>query len=843
MKRTLALLLAVLMVVSMFAGCGSKTEPAATTAAAATEATQAVEESVFTYNDSVSVLCANWNPHTYETNDDAYLVDTVPTRLGFYTFVFNEELHPVEGQDPYAGYYIMPEMAAGDPVDITEQVKAEHPEFDIPESATTGYAYTIDLNPDACWEDGTPITADDYVESMKRLLDPEMLNYRAADYYASDLCIAGAEAYAKGGTTTYEYNSAALADLTKGEDGQYVNADGKKMYVALDIGCDSLGGDALKEYVDAYGADYFDVSKWEVLTAAMTDDGVAPMTDETLDALTTTVTGNPAWNETDGSTVPGYLVYAEEWAVVPYESVGLYKSGDYQITMVLSKAMAGFNLFYNLTSNWLVKVDLYDELTTTTNGVKTTSYGTSVDTYMSYGPYKLTYFQSEKSLKCEKNENWYGWNDGNHNYVDPTDGETYQMYMTDVVDCQVVAESSTNKLMFLKGELMTYGLGSEDFATYRQSDFCHPNPKETLFFLILNGHKSAIDEREAASTFDQNTTDLQTMTLPSFRKAVAVTYDKNLFAATVSPARSGGFGIIGNTYIYDPETGATYRSTDQAKQVLCDFYSVDTSAFATLDEAVDSITGYDPEAAKVLYTEAFAEAIDKGYITDKDGDGVSDQTVTIEYALSADSDFMTTTIDYLNEKMNEVTDGTPFAGKVKFVKSAPYGNDWSNKIKAGLADTVLAGWTGSKMNPFSLTDLYVNPDKQYDAGWFVSETVDLTLTIDGKELTTNLYQWSDALNGATITIDGAEYNFGDGMADIETRLNILAGIEGKILQTYDYLPMLQDSSMFLLSQKAYYVVDEFNPVLAYGDLAYLKYNYSDAEWTAYVAEQGGELSY
>lgn len=41
---------------------------------------------------------------------------------------------------------------------------------------------------------------------------------------------------------------------------------------------------------------------------------MAPLTDETLDALTTTITGNPAWGEEDGSTLPDYLVYANEWA-------------------------------------------------------------------------------------------------------------------------------------------------------------------------------------------------------------------------------------------------------------------------------------------------------------------------------------------------------------------------------------------------------------------------------------------------------------------------------------------------------------------------------------------------
>lgn len=862
-KKILALLLALVMAVAVFAGCQTPAEPSEATAAPAAsgdpsgEATDAPEADTYTYQDSVSVMATNWNPHTYQTADDAYPVDTADIRIGLYELIFNDELHPVEGKEPFTGYVVLPEMAASLPVDVTEQVKAEHPEFGIPEDMTSGYAYTIDLNPDACWEDGTPINADTYVYSMQKLLDPKLLNYRAVDYYGQNFSIAGAEEYANAGRTVdldnYAMSGYTLEDLTLGEDGQYVSPEGSPMFVGVnfDLSWTAQSGGTLQELVEAYGDQYFNMERWEELVALADENGLAPLTEDSY-AMLVSLISTDAWME-DESNAPCYFVERKTYPEVDFSTVGLYKSGDYQITLVLDKALAGFNLYYSLTSNWIVKEDLYESCLTSSTGadgveVWSSTYNTSVETTSSYGPYKLVEFQTDKFMRYEKNENWYGWTDGKHEYVDPNDGQTYPMYQTTAIECEVVEEAATRKLMFLRGELMGYGLGSEDFDTYRSSEYCYATPAETIFFLILNGYLEAIQSREAAADFDQTQYDLETMTVLEFRKAVALTYDKDLFAATVSPARSGGYGIIGNAYVWDVDTGALYRDTDQAKQALCNAYSVDVSEYASLDEAAASITGYDPEQAKVFYGEAFTKALEAGYITDEDGDGISDQTVRIEYCISVDNDFMTQTIDYLNEKMAEVTAGTPFEGKVQFVKSAPYGNEWSDRIREGLSDTVLAGWQGSALNPFSLTDQYTNPQYMYDANWFDATTVDMTLelTVDGeaRSITMNLREWSDALNGAAVTAeDGNTYNFGDGMADQQDRLTILAAIETQILGTYNYLPMLQDGSMALLSQQVYYVVEEYNPILGRGGIQYLRYNYDDAEWAAYVAENGGELTY
>lgn len=279
------------------------------------------------------------------------------------------------------------------------------------------------MNPNATWEDGTPINADTYVYSMQQLLNPDLLNYRASDYYAGQFCIAGAEAYANAGNTAYTDNALGNAytmdDLTLGEDGQYVGPNGERMYIGLDFALDWTGGDTLNDYIEAYGTDYFDTTNWETLIAMADENGLIPLTDENLALFTPVTTGNPAWGETEAD-LPNYFVYGVDYPEVEYDgTVGLYKSGDYQITLVLGKALAGFNLYYTLTSNWIVYEPYYEECLTESNGVWSSTYCTSVETTMAYGPYKLTEYQTDKFMKFEKNENWYGWTDGQHQFVDP----------------------------------------------------------------------------------------------------------------------------------------------------------------------------------------------------------------------------------------------------------------------------------------------------------------------------------------------------------------------------------------------------------------------------------------
>jgi hypothetical protein len=286
------------------------------------------------------------------------------------------------------------------------------------------------------------------------------------------------------------------------------------------------------------------------------------------------------------------------------------------------------------------------------------------------------------------------------------------------------------------------------------------------------------------------------------------------------------------------DSGESYRDTAPAKKVLCDFYGVNLDDFnGDLDGATASITGYDPTLAGKLFQTAFSEAKAKFGLKDTD-------RVEIEYAVSAAGSFITKTLDYLNTELDKVLAPVGLAGRVRFVESVPFGNTWSEKIRGGESDTVLAGWTGGLLDPFNTIEYYTNPVYQpYCNKWYDTEKQALTLEIDGEAVTMSLTEWGKCLNGTRIEKNGKGYNFGYGLASDEIRLTVLAGIEGKILSSYSYIPMLQDGSYYLLSQKVAYPVDEYAPVLGYGGIKYLTYRFTDGEWESFVKSQGGRLNY
>ena len=148
---------------------------------------------VYTYKTYLSTSPKTWNVHNWETSDEGYVSGFC--EIGLYDCILNDEKK---------GYKFVTEMASEMPVDVVDQLTDDEIETYYEGNPTSGMAWDIALNPDAVWEDGTKITAKDYVDSMELQLSPKYANYRADGYFGSNLVLVNAENYFKQGRQTIE---------------------------------------------------------------------------------------------------------------------------------------------------------------------------------------------------------------------------------------------------------------------------------------------------------------------------------------------------------------------------------------------------------------------------------------------------------------------------------------------------------------------------------------------------------------------------------------------------------------------------------------------------------------
>ena len=815
MKKLLSLVLAVVMVLGLVA-CGGNGGSETT---APVETTTPAVEGTYTYNYALAEFPTNWNYHTYQTNIDAEILDYISS--GFYVFDYNETKD---------GYAMVDGMAVGDPVDVTADYVGQ---YGIVEG-DTARAYILNLRQDLKWQDGTPITAHDFVESAKRLLNPEAQNYRADGMYAGSVQIHNAEAYLKQGQVNMTENNLAptrylVADLVKAEDGTYTTPDGIPMYIATGFALtDWLSGNTLQYYVEGYGDAMFDVESFNALAAMANEEGLVAATDETIDLLTKVITFSADWGES-ADNIPDYLVYEVTYPEVAWENVGWFAKSDYELVFVMDAPLDGFYLKYNLPAP-LVNIEMYDACASVVDGVYTNTYCTSAETTMSYGPYKLTSYQADKQYVLEKNEYFYDLSE-----------DTYQATSI-VVDC--VKEASTRLELFLQGKLDTFGLSKDYMDEYQMSDYCYYATGDSTFAMVFNPDAEALVTAQAAAGENINKTIL---TIKEFRQAMSYALDRNAFCLATSPMNAPGFGLFSGLIISDPESGTAYRTTDVAKNVLAEFWGVseeygEGKLYADIDEAVDSITGYNLAKAKELYDVAYDTAIAQGLMDEDDvveiKIGTPNNTTT----------FYNNGYEFLVNNYTEAVKGTKLEGKLTFSRDDTLGNAFADALKNNQVDMLFGvGWTGSALDPYGLIEAYVYTDNQYDdCTDFTAITCDIE--INGTVYTASVQDWQKIMSGAACTITAAdgstmEYSCGTADKDPETRLAILGALEGAVLQNYNFLPIMDDASAQLRGQQIEYYTEEYIFGMGFGGLKYYTFNYTDAEWDAYVASNGGELDY
>ena len=795
MKKSLSLLLALCLMLSG--------------AALAENAPQG--EASYTYNNSLAAFPNNWNPHQYKTDiENASIMKYISD--GLYDFDYNE------AGDSYA---LVNHHAVGDPVDVTSDYVGE--EWGIPEGAAAR-AWKFTIRDDLKWQDGTPITAQTYVTSAKLQLDPLAKNYRADALYAGSFVLHNAEAYAKQGSAADTSISAYM-----------------KIAGANDLDAFFKEYGQLPGYVNwsgSFGNTYdFDKKAW---TGAAEDAVVeTPLTIQELYAFYTEGEGGKFITWADEAT-------KKEWALdelfakytypeIDFEKVGIKAVSDYEVVFILDKTLEGFYLKYTMDIP-LVHEEMYNACATVSDGVYTNSYGTSAETTMSYGPYMLTSFQSDKEIVLEKNPNWYGY------HVPEWEG----LYQTTKIHTSYVAEASTAFEMFLNGQLDVVSLDVDHINDYATSDYAYYDESPSVFAMALNPDLEALTANQKTAGENINKTML---TVKEFRMALSLGIDRSAFILATNPSATPAFALYGNTIVGNPETATFYRSTEAAKKVIVDFWGLSDEIgqgkmYATMDEAIESISGYNLEMAKEYFNLAYDKAIAEGLMDEND-------VVEIIIGLPATRPAYVNGYEFIVNNYTEAVKGTKLEGKLTFKQDATIGDAFADALRNNQVDMLFyVGWNGVEFDPYSLMEAYVSNTYQYDPSWD-SKAAMVDIEIGGQSYTASAYDWYKAMNNTPITAvktgteETAELVFPYSMDEEKAsqRLDVLAALENVVLQNYDFIPMTTDASAKLKGMQIEYLTEDEIFPMSRGGIRYMTYNYTDAEWDAFVAEQGGTLNY
>ncbi len=790
----------------------------------------------FTYTSATTSLSTNWNPHTWETNADSAILDYLSS-----PFVTMSIL------DSEAGTYQWVYEMATSVEDVTAAHQSDLTKYGVTlqegqtaASATEGYVYEIKLNEDAAWQDGTPITADDYIYSMQQLLNPAMKNYRANLYIAGESALAGARGYYYNGELAWLDNSANAAytrdSLVKGSDGIYTTSEGEALVIATNEALEWLGGYSLATYVSTYGSAYFGVESYNQLVALADSNGRVSVTDESLALLEGVITAVPAWGESSADVV-NYMLYQYQFPEVTYDSVGCYKVDDYTIRYVNQTYINLDYFMTSLTSTWLVYEDLYEAGKDTTGELTTTNYGTSMATTMSYGPYKFVSIDEGRQMRLTQNEHWYGWETYTVDDVDylvsytnfEVDGERRQQYMTTDIVINVM-DTATMEQAFMRGEISDWSPASDQVSQYAMSDYLYQIDETYTMSFFFNTDLEKLQEMDASG---RNTNGV-VLTNTNFRKAMSLAINREEYVQS-TPGYKPAYSLMNDLYFYnvyeDPES--RYRDTDEAMQAICNLYGVEYgagTAYATLEEAYNSINGYNLTEAQALMKTACEELVAAGLYTA--GEPISIAIAWKQGTINSDDQAQ---LALLNRYINAAAEGSGF-GTITFSQTGNMQSpDPYDAVPQGVYAIGQGAWGGAAFYPFRNFQVYMDPD-QYEineAACWDPTTETLTLTVDGEEVTMTWQEWSNSMTGA------GRYS----AASNELKLNITAQLEEAYLRLYYRIPLSSTTQCFLLSQQLSYYTQTYNIMYDFGGFRLMSYNYTDSEWDAYVDEQGGTLSY
>ena len=716
------------------------------------------------------------------------------------------------------GAYTVEYSAATKLEDVTKKYAGQ---YGLAADAEKGQAFAMTLRNDLKWDDGTPIKATDFVYSMSQQLSPKYLFATASNYYSGNYVIHNAQNYVKQG----QKGMFPAYSVMK----EYNVADDAKLIYSTTNSRVAEKGFTPEVIVAAFGIEGMTVEKINALNGkSLADIKKDAALNETWEALL------GAW-KTDPNEELDFFETEYEYPAMDFSEVGYFVGdNEYELVMVIDGTLNPLDAEGNLTyeagyyfSGWpLVKKDLWERCEDQSKTPYANSYCTTQEKSASWGPYKLTNYQDQKTYTVSRNDKWFGY--GLPQYAN--------QYQTDAIVTEKIEEWDTAWLAFQKGNLDGIGMDVKIAADYRTSKRAYFTPETYTF--DLNIQSNATSKTDKRNNLLLNYAD--------FRKAISLSLDRDDYCAKNNPSSQAALGLLNSMYYNDVENGKVYRDSIQAKEAILNAYGATKNAdgswkvgettYTDIEDALDATTGYNLTLARQLVENAVAQAKKDGKYSDGD-------EIILTYGIETQTANTDRVKNWFQAAFDNMTKGTSIEGKVKIEYFMFSSATWSKQFEDGEYDLCFSAWGNAPFNPaYLLCETQISEDNRYAKKWdpkTVSVTVKATPDADHKDgiYTYNLEQWRLILQGK----DGCPVNFKN--FPMEDQLTALGAVETAILKEYYSIPVFSRYSASLMGYKVDYVSYEYNTFMGYGGIRYMTFNYDDTAWAEFVASNNNILNY
>lgn len=817
-----------------------------------------------TYRTYSSALPSNWNELSYEDNINSTMIGFLTSSFVEWDYVFDEAK---------GGKYKADGTVNGDAIveNEVETVYSAATKFEDVTSAVAnkwgytadqvkagGYAYKITLREDLKWDDGTPIDASDFVYSMKEQLNPLFKHYRYSSYL-EQIPIVNAGGYVNQGSSGW---FSAHSPYSKFEESIY-----SKLIFTLGSSKENADyGGAVCSLRGAAGVP----AAWTKndLAAHFVNTGFNGKAETTVAAILalegktySEIVANTAlkaafdavlatWKTEDNEELD-FFVTNYTYPEMSFDKVGLYSESKYELTLCLSAQLPDYPLnedgslnfwaAYYMSGLPLVKEDLFESCKkepAAGSTLWTTNYNTSKDTTASWGPYKIADYQSGKSYTLVKNDNWYGW--GMEQYKN--------QYNVTKYTCEKVEQISTAWMGFLNGTYDDIAVDKDHADDYRNSKYTHYTADPTQFGASLYANLDVLKANGRNNGI---------LAVTEFRKAFSLAIDRKDYNDTLYTSDRPLLGLLNEAYFHDVANNGIYRESEQAKKALLRAYGYTENEDGTwsngslidhlpLEEAYESLSGYNLDYAKTLLEEAYKKVTADPAAYNYD----PSKPIQIKYGTYVDNTNSRKQYNYFIGVIKKLTDGTSLEGKVELVWDASFSSTGIyDSFKSGEYDLAAGlGWGNAPFNPFYMIGAYIMPNTSY-SGYWDTYTAMMTFKMPGKEgeyegagqeFTMSLMNWYNCMCNYADDKNVYKYNWSG--IKTEYRLELLAAIEEYLLSHYYFIPTTSANNATMLGAKFSYITNEYNTFMSRGGIRYMIVNYTDSEWTNYVASQKNDLS-